>query len=151
MNKIKSIIQGWKNDWLYNRGKIPEPIKELFDDRLKVCRSNECGQLIGFVCGACGCPIKKKAKSLMEQCPENMWNPVIWDSLDETRPDDKFIVLSDVPELLRPQLKSFLVKTWHNECSEDIYALVVGSLRNPDAFIYLRYWNAFLEELEKSI
>ncbi len=95
MSKLKSIITGWKN---YYKGKnIPEPLKEVFDERLAICNTNECGNLFVGMCTACGCPVNKKTKSLDETCPANMWNPIYYDHDIE----GLVIMTSEIPPLLR--------------------------------------------------
>jgi hypothetical protein len=146
---IKDIITGWKNDWLDKRGKIPAPIKELFDARLSACKQNECGKLMAGICTACGCPVRKKTKVLTEECPENMWNPVVYANPDESKP--AFIVLEEVPESLREPLKSFLIEKWTNEgTSKDTVGLGTMLLNNPYAWVWAEDWNAFLESLSST-
>jgi len=92
--KLSTILEGWKND--YNKDSLPEPIKELFDSRLKICKSNECGQLLIGICTACGCPVKKKTKVLEEECPVNMWEPIKYE-ID----GKECIVVNELPDQLR--------------------------------------------------
>lgn len=73
--KIKNIIEGWKN-WFHKRSPAEEA---LFDVRLKQCQSNECGKLLLNVCTACGCPVATKVRALDEECPENMWEPILYE------------------------------------------------------------------------
>ena len=73
--KLSNIIEGW-----VNRFRKVHPVKEsLFRDRLKICETNECGMLKLGVCTACGCPVKAKTRSVDEECPENMWNPIMYE------------------------------------------------------------------------
>lgn len=128
MGKLNNIIQGWKNDYKDKRGLLPPEIKEIFDERLKICRSNECGKLELFVCGACGCPIKKKAKALTETCPVNMWKPTIYKGDDE----EQFILVKEVP----PQLRSLLIDYSNNTLDEE-------------GAVFLEDWNTFLAYMQE--
>ena len=75
MNKLYNIIEGW-----INRFRKVHPVKEaLFHDRLKICQSNECGMLKLGICTVCGCPVKTKVRVVDEECPENMWNPILYE------------------------------------------------------------------------
>jgi hypothetical protein len=84
------------------------------------------------VCGACGCPIKKKAKSLEETCPENMWNPVYY---EEGMSGDFFISLEEVPALLQEPLREYTLKNTNENALFPSYDT----------------WKAFLKELEKQL
>lgn len=127
MGKLKAIINGWKNDYLDKKGLLPEPIKELVDSRLATCRSNVCGKLVFKVCTACGCPVKKKSKSLMETCPENMWNPQVYEY-----EGIMFVSVKEIPTSLWMALAVFI----EDKKRPDI----------PDA-IYYDDWVKFLELL----
>lgn len=92
LKKIKNILEGWKNYYL---GTSPEQ-EALFRDRLRICQSNECERLKLGICTECGCPVKKKTKALDEDCPLNMWRPILYEEngvgffiLDEL-PDETF-------------------------------------------------------------
>ena len=89
LKKIQNILEGWLN----RIRPIPPVQKALFDDRLKICESNECGMLKLGVCTACGCPVKAKTKVLNEECPENMWNPVLYSDGDV-----EFFNIDELPE-----------------------------------------------------
>lgn len=87
-NKIKSIYEGWRNTFF-----PPHPAKQaLFDVRLKTCETNECGMLKLGICTACGCVVKAKTKSLDQECPENMWLPVMYE-----HEGIKFIDIDEIP------------------------------------------------------
>lgn len=130
-SKLSSIIEGWKNDNLNKKGKLPRPLKELFDNRLQICKSNECEKLLLGICTACGCPVKKKTKSLQEECPENMWSPVVYTFEDET-----FIISSDIPSNELRELLDVFVAGVYLEISG-----VVG------AVAYSK-WQEFIAELD---
>lgn len=94
MNKLRSIYEGWKNYYKGKFCKIPEPLAEIFDDRLEICKP--CEYNLANVCTRCGCFINKKTKSLTETCPENFWNPAIYDK------DGTLIIFtSEIPPKLR--------------------------------------------------
>jgi hypothetical protein len=103
MNKLKSIIEGWRNASKDRKGQLPPELKELYDFRLETCKSNECGKLKYAICTACGCPVKKKTKSLREQCPENMWKPIVYSIIEP----NVFIDIMEIPPLLRKMFCEF--------------------------------------------
>lgn len=83
-NRIKEIVEGWKND-LIPASHLKEVIEEMGNERLAICR--ECphdsvnkgiSKLVrGEYCTVCGCPLAKKTKSPTSQCP---LNPPKWES-----------------------------------------------------------------------
>lgn len=97
---IYNIIEGWLNRFRT----IPPAQKALFDDRFKICQSNECGKLKLGICTACGCPVKAKTKSLNEECPENMWNPVLREYEGK-----EFFFVEELPMILQSEFISWLV------------------------------------------
>lgn len=43
------------------------------EERLSICRSNECGQYRDDSCMKCGCNLPLKAKWAEQKCPEGRW------------------------------------------------------------------------------
>ena len=72
--KIHEILSGWKN---YYFRKLT--IEEIADIRREICISNKCGLYkSGTIihCGDCGCPIEKKIRSLISDCPLKLWGHI---------------------------------------------------------------------------
>ena len=68
-DKLKSILEGWKNViW-----KNPQ-VEKIAHDRAEICAKCDCNDK-GW-CNDCGCPIIAKARSLSEYCDE-------WDEVDK--------------------------------------------------------------------
>jgi hypothetical protein len=144
MTKIKSIIHGWTNDLKYKLGLISPPVKQLFDARLSICNSNECGKLLLGICTACGCPVSKKAKSVEETCPENYWNPLIYEGMT----GDIFILYNEVPPLVRPILESFLINLPDQRGENYIKKFSAQDMCLDGVYVELEDWEAFLKELQ---
>ena len=97
------ILNGWINYIKDAFGLLNPKVKAVADDRLAVCRSNICNKLILGICSVCGCPVNKKTKVMTEECPENMWNPVVWEDNGLS-----FIRISEVPEEVREEFRTFM-------------------------------------------
>lgn len=82
MFKIQNIIEGWRNDL-----KKDPFVEKIAKERAKECalcpeatyekfffwiKGDEIADK-GFVCRVCGCPLRKKLRSLGESCPKNKW------------------------------------------------------------------------------
>jgi hypothetical protein len=57
---------------------MPRATEAQRDARLKICRSNECGQFVGGRCALCGCYLSVRVGLANEACPHDppMWGPV---------------------------------------------------------------------------
>lgn len=89
-DKLKSIVSGYKN--LIVTDELLEP---LFIERKRIC--NKCPFLSLGICTKCGCVVSAKTRSLVENCPENKWYPLL-------RGDGKgnnFYLKSELPESLK--------------------------------------------------
>lgn len=126
---IKNIIIGWLNRFR----SIPPVQKALFDDRLKTCMSNECGMLALGICTACGCPVKSKTKVLDEECPENMWNPVLYE-----RDGIEFIDTNQLPLKVASSLELWMIET------DKVYLMPC----NDEDSLYFLSWENWLEYKE---
>jgi len=73
MNKLKEIYYGWK----YYLFPPKISIQNLFSDRLAIC--NICEYNLCGICQACGCVIKAKTQSPTTLCPENKWQPIVYE------------------------------------------------------------------------
>ncbi len=71
MDKLKSIITGWKNLIVGN-----ETLSPLFKSRMSIC--NTCEKNVANVCIECGCFLPAKTKAPEENCPINKWKPVFY-------------------------------------------------------------------------
>ena len=100
-NKVRSIYYGWRNAFLSRIGWVRPELESLFDDRLAIC--NACEHKTAGVCTLCGCPVKKKTKSIMEECPDGRWNPPVYE-----HNGIQFIVVSDIPEPIRSDFRNWL-------------------------------------------
>ena len=128
-----NIIKGWINYYLDLLGLIPEPKRSIFDTRLLQCQSNVCGKLKFGICTACGCPVKKKTKVLLETCPENMWNPTVYEF-----GDIQFIFREEIPVKAREQFEEWLI--------HQTLPMVDGLPESDIAFV--SDWYEFLEQLK---
>lgn len=121
-------MTGWKNAFLNLFNKLDAREKALYDSRLAICRTNECGMLTLSVCSACGCPVSKKTKSPTEQCPENMWRPYIYDI------NGRIVVdYFEIPEQTRTLFIEYLK---------------VIKFRSEGVFYDIEIWEGFLEWLQ---
>ena len=75
---IKTIAQSWFDSYFGT-----ELHKELAKERLKICETCPSKKELlkdkewSFVCGECGCPIKKKIFSKkIKECPLDKWKEV---------------------------------------------------------------------------
>lgn len=98
--RIQNIVTGWVNYFKDKLGLLSPEIKELAEARLRLC--NVCPNNVFNVCKLCGCPVKKKARVLLETCPDNRWKPVYY--LVQNK---EIILLTEVPPLLRKQFRQF--------------------------------------------
>lgn len=103
LNKLKSIYFGWKN--YFFRGHLKPEVRQFFDDRLSVCKLNECEKLRAGVCTACGCVVAAKTQSLGEFCPENMWSPHIY----EGEGGESVLLLSELPPFITNRLSPEMI------------------------------------------
>lgn len=129
MINLKAILLGWTNWFKYN--KLPTYQKEIFSERVSVCKSNECGEYRLGICTACGCPVSAKSKVLSELCPENMWTPTVYEYNDT-----KFINLEQCNEYLRGK---YLVE--HCKFINEDWA--------PTDAVELSHWLKFLKAIEQ--
>lgn len=85
---LKHILEGWRND-LIPPENLKDVIKEVSNERLDICR--ECPMYsenrkkdpnfstlrTDIHCTNCGCPLKKKTKSLASKCPLDKWQAYV--------------------------------------------------------------------------
>lgn len=84
MDKINSIISGWKN-YLFEEVKADDDIIYYRADKCASCKHHKKGlfeavlpdyalsEVQGFYCGICYCPISTKIRSKIEKCPIGKW------------------------------------------------------------------------------
>lgn len=82
--KKGKIFEGIRNS-VFKR----EDVESVADERLRICRSNECGCYDGEgrseaavvkgaeSCGSCGCKLSWKSRALSDECPEGYWERVL--------------------------------------------------------------------------
>lgn len=83
IDKVKSIISGWKN-YTFS---LPE-IEKLAESRAGICATCDSSvygtyekllkdfrikEVQGMKCEICGCPLSTKLRSKQEKCPINKW------------------------------------------------------------------------------
>lgn len=129
MKLIYNIVKGWWNSFRT----LPPNVKEFYDARLSVCKSNECEKLKFGICTACGCPVSKKTKVLAETCPENFWLPYVYNYGGYS-----FIRYSELPK--------WLVNIWH-----EYMPMYVKTEQLPFDAILLEDWEEFLQSEEAVI
>jgi len=71
MINLKHVAEGWFNLMRSNLGALPESIKKLAEDRLKICKS--CPHRQESRCGVCGCNLDAKTRSPETNCPKGFW------------------------------------------------------------------------------
>lgn len=77
LKEIKNIIEGWSNVFGGN-----STIKAIASYRFNICMTindgSPCKKMnkFGYVCMACGCPLKGKTASMGSKCKLNHWEPV---------------------------------------------------------------------------
>lgn len=69
-NKLISIGTGWVRVAAAQLGLGDEGVETLAAQRLAVCLG--CPRYHNGVCGACGCPLAAKVRSL-DRCPDGKW------------------------------------------------------------------------------
>tara|TARA_B100000287_G_C20398151_1_gene688501 strand:- start:310 stop:531 length:222 start_codon:yes stop_codon:yes gene_type:complete len=67
MNKLESIINGWKNYIFENK-----EVEKIANQRAIIC--SKCDYNYLNICGQCGCMLPVKTRSLTSKCPLNKWN-----------------------------------------------------------------------------
>jgi len=70
-NQISQIAEGWYNVVRDALGVLPDKIKTLAEDRLKICEP--CPQRKNSKCNVCGCELIAKVKSTKAICPIKKW------------------------------------------------------------------------------
>lgn len=85
------------------------------------------------ICTACGCPVKSKTKVLDEECPENMWNPVLYE-----RDGIEFIDTNQLPLKVASSLELWMIET------DKVYLMPC----NDEDSLYFLSWENWLEYKE---
>lgn len=87
---FKEILEGWRNDLVPPKD-MKEFIEKVSEERLEICsgcplqseNARKAGTYRGFRfdlhCTSCGCPLKKKTKSLSSECPMKKWLAIATD------------------------------------------------------------------------
>lgn len=101
INKIKSIIRGYKNLIWTN-----EELEPWFKERLDVC--SPCPYNLKGICTACGCVIAAKTRSPVEQCPMNYWNPKLY--CDENNQEFRFYKKDELYEGFKQFFKDDIIE-----------------------------------------
>lgn len=73
MNKAKEISNGYKNLVKSKLGLSAKKDELIFMARRTICNSCEFRDPDWDICKKCGCPLTAKTKSLLTDCPEELW------------------------------------------------------------------------------
>ena len=87
---FKEIIEGWRNDLIPPKD-LKDMIEEVAKERLEICagcpfqsdnakKNGHTSIRFDLHCISCGCPLKKKTKSLSSECPQGKWLAVTNDA-----------------------------------------------------------------------
>lgn len=94
-SSLNEIVEGWRND-LFPPEKLKEIIIKVSGERMAICKSCIAYDITGIGCSVpftqpccnnnitlengekgCGCPLRKKTKSLSSECPAKKWKAII--------------------------------------------------------------------------
>lgn len=71
MNPLQPIKEGYQEYFKGILGYGNNDITAMANKRLAVCY--ECPKRLTFLCGACGCPLAVKTRSISATCPLKKW------------------------------------------------------------------------------